>query len=216
MEDGKACWEVHTFHSTLFFNPFWCLWRICKKLCLPISRHIPLLISLWVTFAHWFNFHIPLTCQIQDHLCSTNCMIGWTSANHVLLKIMVKNHFNIEASISSFLKSRQIYIVKCADVLLLHQTPLQTSTKPTPLKCYLNEIIENSKEMKTLRVPWKNKKLLFIALAKHTSMAPHRNSKLTKQLKCFYYFCWFEWNISFFIHKLYWIVFMTFKKRDQF
>jgi len=52
----------------------------------------------------------------------------------------------------------------------------------------LNEIIENSKEMKTL---WKNKKLLFVELAKRTSITPHRDSKQTKQLKCFYYFCWF-------------------------
>lgn len=80
-------------------------------------------------------------------------MFGWTAANHVLLNIIVKNHFITEASIFSFLKSQQNYIVKCADVLLLHQTSLQTDTKPTTLKCYLNEIIENSKEMKTLHVP---------------------------------------------------------------
>jgi len=52
----------------------------------------------------------------------------FTAANQVLLKIATKNHFNAEASILNFLKSRQIYIEKCVDVFLLHQTPLQTDT----------------------------------------------------------------------------------------
>jgi len=39
-------------------------------------------------------------------------MFRWATANHILLEITTKNHFNTKVSILNLLKSRQIYTSK--------------------------------------------------------------------------------------------------------